>query len=55
MELTFIYQGKIIKRFRNPEYLRPKGGGTDLPLQKERGRADASTCRQPVTKTREVA
>ena len=34
VELTFSYQGKIYRVRRNPEYLRPKGRGSGMTLQK---------------------
>ena len=54
VELTFDYQGKIYVVNRNPEYLRPKGRGTGMTLQKGDAVLTFPDGRQPVTKTREV-
>lgn len=54
VELTFSYQGKIYRVRRNPEYLRPKGRGSGMTLQKADAELVFPDGRQPVTKAREV-
>ncbi len=52
--LEFLYQGKIYKVKRNPEYMRPKGRGTGETLQKGDAELIYPDARQPVTRSREV-
>lgn len=54
VELTFSYQGKIYRVRRNPEYLRPKGRGSGMTVQKADAELIFPDGRQPVTKAREV-
>lgn len=54
VELTFSYQGKTYRVRRNPEYLRPKGRGTGMTVQKADAELIFPDGRQPVTKAREV-
>lgn len=54
VELTFSYQGKQYKVWRNPEYLRPKGRGEGLTTQKAEAVLEYPDDRQPVTKISEV-
>lgn len=54
VELTFLYQGKIYKVRRNPEYLRPKERGSGYTTQKSDAELIFPDGRQPVTKTAEV-
>lgn len=56
VELQFTYRGKAYRVTRNPEYLRPKGRGSGMTVQK----ADAALVyesepeRAPVAKTKDV-
>lgn len=54
VELTFSYREHIYVVKRNPEYLRPKGRGTGMTLQKSDAELTFPDGRQPVTKTRDV-
>ena len=54
VELTFSYQGKTYRVRRNPEYLRPKGRGSGMTVQKADAELTFPDGRQPVTKAREV-
>lgn len=54
VELTFLYQGKIYKVKRNPEYLRPKERGSGFTMQKSEAELTFPDDRQPVTKAAEV-
>lgn len=54
VELTFSYQGKTYRVRRNPEYLRPKGRGSGMTVQKADAELTFLDGRQPVTKAREV-
>lgn len=54
VELTFSYREQEYVVRRNPEYLRPKGRGAGMTLQKSDAELIYSDGRQPVTKTREV-
>jgi len=54
VELTFGYQGKTYVVTRNPEYLRPKGRGEGMTMQKGDATLVYPDGRQPVTKTKEV-
>lgn len=54
VELTFSYQGKTYRVRRNPEYLRPKGRGSGMTVQKADAELIFPDGRQPVTKAREV-
>lgn len=54
VELTFLYQGKLYTVTRNPEYLRPKGRGTGLTMQKGEATLIYPDDRQPVTKFKDV-
>lgn len=54
VELTFLYQGKVYTVTRNPEYLRPKGRGTGLTMQKGDAVLVYPDARNPVTKAKEV-
>lgn len=54
VELHFLYQGKLYKVTRNPEYLRPKGRGTGFTMQKGDALLIYPDERQPVTKSKEV-
>lgn len=54
VELTFVYQGKDYVVTRNPEYLRPKGRGEGLTVQKGDATLVFPDGRQPVTRTKEV-
>lgn len=54
VRLTFSYGGKRYTVERNPEYLRPKGRGTGLTVQKAEAQLIYPDGRPPVTKAREV-
>ncbi|MBF7096772.1 AAA family ATPase [Alkalibacter mobilis] len=54
VEMEFLYQGKIYKVRRNPEYERPKNSGDGFTSQKAEATLNYPDGRQPVTKTREV-
>lgn len=54
VELTFLYQGKRYTVKRNPEYLRPKGRGEGMTLQKGDAVLTFPDERQPVAKSRDV-
>lgn len=54
VELHFLYQGKLYKVTRNPEYQRPKGRGTGFTMQKGDAQLIYPDERQPVTKSKEV-
>ena len=53
VELTFSYQGKTYRVRRNPEYLRPKGRGSGMTVQKADAELTFPDGRQPVTKARD--
>lgn len=55
VKFAFIYQGKTYRITRNPEYMRPKGRGTGLTLQKAEAVLEFTDGRPPVTKMREVS
>lgn len=54
VELVFLYQKKRYTVLRNPEYLRPKGRGSGMTLQKADATLTFSDGRSPVTKAKEV-
>ncbi len=54
VELTFLYQDKVYRVKRNPEYVRPKGRGTGLTTQKADAELIFPDERTPVTKMKEV-
>ncbi len=54
VELIFLYQGKRYTVKRNPEYLRPKGRGEGMTLQKGDAVLTFPDERQPVAKSRDV-
>lgn len=54
VELTFSCRGNCYVVNRNPEYLRPKGRGSGMTLQKAEAVLTYPDDRQPVTKTRDV-
>lgn len=54
VELEFLYQGKVYKIKRNPEYLRPKDRGEGMTKQKAEAELVFPDERAPITKTREV-
>lgn len=54
VELVFSYQGKCYRVRRNPEYMRPKGRGKGLTLQKADAQLIFPDGRLPVTKAKDV-
>lgn len=54
VELHFLYRGQIYRVRRNPEYMRPKGRGEGMTVQKAEALLIYPDERQPVTKSREV-
>lgn len=54
VELTFTYQGKEYQVTRNPEYLRPKGRGEGMTMQKGDATLIYPDGRPPVTRMKEV-
>lgn len=54
VELTFLYRKKRYTVIRNPEYMRPKGRGSGLTLQKADATLSFPDGRSPVTKAKEV-
>lgn len=54
VELTFSYRESVYVVRRNPEYMRPKGRGSGMTLQKSDAELIFPDHRKPVTKSREV-
>lgn len=54
VRLTFEYANKRYIVERNPEYMRPKGRGTGMTMEKANATLEYPDDREPVTKSREV-